>query len=156
MMIVGTRMGFFSPLLIPGENTLLLNCLGISNGIIELQLCYWEYLDGPNNIFQGQWWQKLLPGWIIINDQIIREEIWNRLRYLMLVEKSKHTYFLSGWRDFWGGRTEQASRNPFLDSVSVSCSYGLQNGPPLHQTGEGNGTPLQYSCLENPMDGGAW
>ena len=25
----------------------------------------------------------------------------------------------------------------------------------LHH-GEGNGTPLQYSCLENPMDGGAW
>ena len=23
-------------------------------------------------------------------------------------------------------------------------------------TGKGNGTPLQYSCLENPMDGGAW
>ena len=22
--------------------------------------------------------------------------------------------------------------------------------------GEGNGTPLQYSCLKNPMDGGAW
>ena len=22
--------------------------------------------------------------------------------------------------------------------------------------GEGNVTPLQYSCLENPMDGGAW
>ena len=25
-----------------------------------------------------------------------------------------------------------------------------------HIYGEGNGTPLQYSCLENPMDGGAW
>ena len=24
------------------------------------------------------------------------------------------------------------------------------------ENGEGNGTPLQYSCLENPMDGGAW
>ena len=24
------------------------------------------------------------------------------------------------------------------------------------QAGEGNGTPLQYSCLENPVDGGAW
>ena len=24
------------------------------------------------------------------------------------------------------------------------------------QTGEDNGTPLQYSCLETPMDGGAW
>ena len=22
--------------------------------------------------------------------------------------------------------------------------------------GEGNGNPLQYSCLENPMDGGEW
>ena len=26
----------------------------------------------------------------------------------------------------------------------------------MTQEGEGNGTPLQYSCLENPMDGGAW
>ena len=27
---------------------------------------------------------------------------------------------------------------------------------PYNTFGEGNGTPLQYSCLENPMDGGAW
>ena len=27
--------------------------------------------------------------------------------------------------------------------------------PPKVMVGEGNGTPLQYSCLENPMDGGA-
>ena len=26
----------------------------------------------------------------------------------------------------------------------------------LWSAGGGNGTPLQYSCLENPMDGGAW
>ena len=26
----------------------------------------------------------------------------------------------------------------------------------LVHVGEGNGTPLQYSCLENPMDRGAW
>ena len=25
----------------------------------------------------------------------------------------------------------------------------------IHQNGEGDGTPLQYSCLENPVDGGA-
>ena len=25
-----------------------------------------------------------------------------------------------------------------------------------HFIGEGNGTQLQYSCLENPMDRGAW
>ena len=27
---------------------------------------------------------------------------------------------------------------------------------PNYGGGEGNGTPLQYSCLENPMDGGDW
>ena len=26
----------------------------------------------------------------------------------------------------------------------------------VYWAGEGNGTPLQYSCLENPMDQGAW
>ena len=30
-------------------------------------------------------------------------------------------------------------------------SLGQEDSP-----GEGNGNPLQYSCLENPMDGGAW
>ena len=28
--------------------------------------------------------------------------------------------------------------------------------PPASAGGQGNGTPLQYSCLGNPMDGGAW
>ena len=30
-------------------------------------------------------------------------------------------------------------------------SLGREDSP-----GEGNGNPLQYSCLENPMNGGAW
>ena len=35
--------------------------------------------------------------------------------------------------------------------------HGLSIFPTLcFYIGEGNGTPLQYSCLENPMDGGAW
>ena len=29
-------------------------------------------------------------------------------------------------------------------------------GESFYNFREGNGTPLQYSCLENPMDGGAW
>ena len=39
---------------------------------------------------------------------------------------------------------------------------GLSSHSPSHHdpvamvTGEGNGNLLQYSCLENPMDGGAW
>ena len=32
----------------------------------------------------------------------------------------------------------------------------MKNGPGQDTGGEGNGTPLQYSCLENAIDGGAW
>ena len=32
----------------------------------------------------------------------------------------------------------------------------LNNNKLLQRSIEDNGTPLQYSCLENPMDGGAW
>ena len=43
----------------------------------------------------------------------------------------------------------------FLGSLQDSDLLFMFN---THSTscGEGNGTPLQYSCLENPMDGGAW
>ena len=43
--------------------------------------------------------------------------------------------------------------------VKVSaCNVGdLGSIPGLGRSpGEGNGNPFQYSCLENPMDGGAW
>ena len=35
-------------------------------------------------------------------------------------------------------------------------SSGKLLPPPGQKGGESNGTPLQYSCLENPMNGGAW
>ena len=39
-----------------------------------------------------------------------------------------------------------------------ACNAGdLGSIPGLGRSpGEGNGNPLQYSCLENPMDGGTW
>ena len=38
-----------------------------------------------------------------------------------------------------------------------SLKYGYYfNNRNKFMVGEGNGTPLQYSCLENPMNGGAW
>ena len=40
-------------------------------------------------------------------------------------------------------------------SLIVLSSSNLQKKK-KKQLLEGNGTPLQYSCLENPMDGGAW
>ena len=49
-------------------------------------------------------------------------------------------------------------------TISYSLDFLLPNYDSVFQQiwrleppfGEGNGTPLQYSFLENPMDGGAW
>ena len=50
--------------------------------------------------------------------------------------------------DFPGGSDGKASAYKAGDPGSIP---GLGRSP-----GEGNGNPLQYSCLENPMDGGTW
>ena len=44
------------------------------------------------------------------------------------------------------------------DGKESACNAGdLRLIPGLgRSSGEGNGNPLQYSCLENPMDGVAW
>ena len=48
---------------------------------------------------------------------------------------------------------------PWCSEVKASASNegDLASIPGLGRSpGEGNGNPLQYSCLENPMEGGAW
>ena len=42
-------------------------------------------------------------------------------------------------------------KNPPANAGDLGLTPGLERSP-----GEGNGNPLQYYCLENPMDGGAW
>ena len=54
---------------------------------------------------------------------------------------------LEQW-DFPGGSDGKDSAYNAGDLGSI---LGLGRSP-----GEGNGNPLQYSCLENPMDRGAW
>ena len=43
------------------------------------------------------------------------------------------------------------AKNSPANTGDAGLIPGLERSP-----GEGNGTPLQYSCLENPMDRGAW
>ena len=50
--------------------------------------------------------------------------------------------------NFPGGSDGKASAYNAGNPGSIP---GLGRSP-----GEGNGNPLQYSCLENPMDGGTW
>ena len=53
----------------------------------------------------------------------------------------------------------RSKRQP-KDAYKMLVLWGQVSGWHIHtatyKTGEGNGKPLQYSCLENPMDGGAW
>ena len=46
----------------------------------------------------------------------------------------------------WGGALSNSYYELFKKYLAV----------PHNMHGEGNCTPLQYFCLENPMDGGAW
>ena len=45
----------------------------------------------------------------------------------------------------------QMVKNLPANAGVVGLIPGLERSP-----GEGNGNPLQYSCLENPMNGGTW
>ena len=53
------------------------------------------------------------------------------------------------WKIPW---TEEPGKLQSMGSLTV----GHDSVTSLSHIGEGNGNPLQYSCLENPRDGGAW
>ena len=67
-------------------------------------------------------------------------------------EMSVLTYFKKNWIIVnLGFPGDSAVKNPLCQAGDAGLIPGL--GRP---SGEGNGNPLQYSCLGNPMDRGAW
>jgi len=69
------------------------------------------------------------------------EPIWTE-QWPLMKEKLQAT------KDFPGGSDSKAS---VYNAGELGSSPGLGRSP-----GERNGNPLQYYCLENPMDRGAW
>ena len=64
-------------------------------------------------------------------------------------QKEKNKYFISLiCGDFPSGSDDKASS---YNAGYLGSTPGLGRSP-----GEGNGNPLHYFCLENPMDRGAW
>ena len=64
------------------------------------------------------------------------------------------TGVLCGWSS---NRTVFSPKAKSRSWIDLSFFPKLQDfGLNIHGFGEGNGNPLQYSCLESPMDGGAW
>ena len=70
---------------------------------------------------------------------------WDFVRKVMSLLLNMLSRFLTG---FPGGSEVKVSASKEGDLGSIP---GLRRTP-----GEGNGNPLQYSCLGNPMDRGAW
>ena len=77
------------------------------------------------------------------------------IRFLVNLTLSVITFFGSFFKimilnilDFPGGSDRKVSAYNAGDLGSIPGSGRFP--------GEGNGNPLQYSCLENPMDGGTW
>ena len=71
----------------------------------------------------------------------VRDE---RRRKLSVVIKGQHVLF-------WGFPGDSEGKKSACTAGDPGLTPGSGRSP-----GEGNGSPLQYSCLENPKDGGDW
>ena len=70
----------------------------------------------------------------------------------LFMEKAMATHSSTlAWKIPW---TEEPGRLQSMGSLRVGHNWATSLS--LSCIGEGNGTPLQCSCLENPRDGGAW
>ena len=71
---------------------------------------------------------------------------------------NKASITLQSWRHFMVIKKMPPRGFPGGPVAKMLCSQcrGPEFDPWSSNCGKGNGTPLRYSCLENPMDGGAW
>ena len=62
-----------------------------------------------------------------------------------------------GFEMYFGGKLDKGFPGGSDGKVSAYNAGDLGSIPGLERSpGEGNGNPLQYSCLGNPVDGGVW
>ena len=89
---------------------------------------------------------------LVFSDNIGKEELvlLQVIKFLNLGFAKPHTL---AWKIPW---TEEPGGLQSMGSLRVGHDEQLHFHFSLSCIGEGNGNPLQCSCLENPRDGGAW
>ena len=113
-------------------------------GTTDHPIYHWQkYLPGTNNGDRktGCILVKLLDGFVLKEINLVIFQGWEKAM-------ATHTSTLA-WKIPW---MEEPGRLQSMGSLRVGHDWV----PSLSCIGEGNGDPLQCSCLENPRDGGAW
>ena len=101
---------------------------------------------GNNKVLSGQ------EGSLHFVDSDIQVSFITTLVFIAEKAMAPHTSALP-WKIPW---TEEPGRLQSMGSLESDTTERLHFHFSLSRIGEGNGNPLQCSCLENPRDGGAW
>ena len=116
----------------------------------QLKFRYCRRSQGGGWILVGIWWlTPYLLNQIVkkgLSDRKTHQSKWTKLRAYRLIFLCLYLFPRAAFCP--GGSDNKASAYNAGDPGSIPESG--------RSPGEGNGNPLQYSCLENPMDGGVW
>ena len=112
------------------------------HGICQARILKWISIPFAKESSQRRDWSRVscIAGWFLLLN-----EPHTRVCVCVCVCVSTQTYI---YTSFPGGSEGKESARSAGDLDSIPGSG--------RQPGEGKGNPLQYSCLENPMDGEAW
>jgi len=69
-------------------------------------------------------------------------------------QKEKNKYWVSTHIYIWASQVTLVVKNPSANAGDVQDTHSISGSGRSPE--EGHGNPLHYSCLENPMDRGAW
>ena len=92
----------------------------------------------------SRWFFKIFVKMLLELFKRFTDHSWSYLEKAMALHSST-----LAWKIPW---MEEHGRLQFMESLRV----GHDSATSFSCIGEGNGNPLQYSCVENPRDGGAW
>ena len=115
---------------------------------------YAEYCITKKNWGGGKHINNHFHFYFQIKNMIFKEEIFDMSQCIYSPTRQIRKFFLVSISSFKSHILELSSSDGKASAYNVG-DPGLIPGSG-RSPGEGNGNPLQYSCLESPMDRGAW